>query len=350
VKQVMLDAALSYAERGIKVFPAIFTRNKKGGWQKLGRLSAKKTNGERWGATNDLNTIAKYWGEFPQDRIGIPTGSTNGFFCLDIDTAFDGHKYDGFAGLKQLEEKYGSLPITLKSRSPSGSEHHYFRYPAGVLIKNSASELIIEVDRRALGVDVRGEGGMVLAPPSLHPRGGQYVWVNDLDIAIAPDWLIELTRKPEIPQRKHVLDLSQTSPRSGFEVETLDEETRAFYEMLEADAGKGISVEPEDSDFEETRLKLEAALAHVEPAALNYLDWFRIGCAIYAGVGDEGFALFDEWSQGSEHYEAEGCRTKWIECRRAHSIGVETVYWYANQHDPSWRDWHKRMVDAEVRP
>jgi hypothetical protein len=339
----MLDAALAYAKRGWKVFPALILKNKKGSWQKLGRYKAKDTNNERWGATSDPETIERYWRKHRSDRIGIPTGSTNGIFCIDVDTAtVDGHKYDGFASLQKLEVKYGPLPATLKSRSPSGSEHHYFRASSDVLIKNSASELVIEGGERALGVDVRGEGGMVIAPPSTHPRGGQYVWINDLDIAPAPDWLIELVRKPDVPQRR--AGAKRSRPPS-VPAATIDAEGLA---AMVACAGMGISLRPEDNAPDE-RLKLEAALAHIEPAALNYLDWFRIGCAIYDGLRDDGFALFDEWSRQSAHYDKDGCEAKWNECRQSRSIRVDTAYWYADQHDRDWRAWYQRLVAAGVQ-
>ena len=71
------------------------------------------------------------------------------------------------------------------AESPSGSLHHYFNWPDGIEIKNSASGI-------APGIDVRGEGGMVIAPPSV--RGdGEYRWLNDNPIADAPQWLIDLT-------------------------------------------------------------------------------------------------------------------------------------------------------------
>src|SRR5262249_37974099 len=70
------------------------------------------------------------------------------------------------------------------SESPSGSRHRYFNQPKGVVIKNSTSSI-------GPGIDVRGEGGMVIAPPSV--RGdGAYRWLNDNPIADLPQWLIDL--------------------------------------------------------------------------------------------------------------------------------------------------------------
>jgi hypothetical protein len=74
--------------------------------------------------------------------------------------------------------------------SPSGSVHYYFNRPTAVVIKNSTSQI-------AAGVDVLGEGGMVLAPPSVKPGVGAYRWLNEgMELADAPDWLIAAKGAP----------------------------------------------------------------------------------------------------------------------------------------------------------
>src|SRR5262249_30400089 len=79
---------------------------------------------------------------------------------------------------------HGPLPDTLMSGSPSGSRHRYYNSPKGVVIKNSTSSI-------GPGIDVRGEGGMVIAPPSVRSDGA-YRWLNDNPIADASQWLIDL--------------------------------------------------------------------------------------------------------------------------------------------------------------
>src|SRR5262249_16657770 len=114
-------------------------------------------------------------------------GIINRIFVIEIDTPL-GHNVDGAASLRALEVKHGVLPETLMAESPSGSLHYYFEHPGdGVEIKNSASEL-------GKGIDGRGDGGMVIAPPSRR-RDGQYRWFNKLNPAKAPAWLIALVRK-----------------------------------------------------------------------------------------------------------------------------------------------------------
>jgi hypothetical protein len=173
-----LPAALAYARAGWKVFPAQIV-----GKTKKSHKSAKFSNGENWGMTRDLGEIKKDFMRWQDASVGIPCGAVNGIWVLEVDTKA-GHEVDGIGSLKKLIEQYGPLPNTLMAESPSGSLHHYFRWPQDKIINNSQSE----IDK---GIDVRGEGGMVIAPPSV--RGdGAYRWLNNFAIAEAPEWLVSL--------------------------------------------------------------------------------------------------------------------------------------------------------------
>ena len=173
-----LSAALTYAaDRGWASFPA-----PRG--EKKSHKSAKRNGGRRWGATNDPTEIRRDFARWPLANVGIPTGAENGIWVLEADTP-QGHEVDGIASLRQLEAQYGPLPDTLRAVSPSGSLHWYFKWPVGNDIRNSASKI-------APGIDVRGEGGMVLAPPSVKEGVGAYSWVSNVPIVDAPDWLVAL--------------------------------------------------------------------------------------------------------------------------------------------------------------
>jgi hypothetical protein len=159
-----LAAALDYATRfGWKVFPAMPGTKKS-------YKSAAYSGGERWGATRDPEQIRRDFTRWPEALIGIPTGPDNGFWVLEIDTTKGGHAHDGFAALAALIAQHGALPATLTAESPSGSWHYYFRWLPSLEIRNRANW-------PAPGVDIRGEGGMVIAPPSLRADGA-YRWIN----------------------------------------------------------------------------------------------------------------------------------------------------------------------------
>jgi hypothetical protein len=102
--------------------------------------------------------------------------------------------------LAKLEADNGELPDTVEVITPGhGGRHLYFAYPQDREIRNSASRI-------APGVDVRGQGGYVLAPPSIHPNSGLYHWSVDGGkiFAEAPNWLLELAA-PTPKSKRHAV-------------------------------------------------------------------------------------------------------------------------------------------------
>jgi hypothetical protein len=169
--------AIDYASRGWHVFPLKLR-------EKVSHKSAAHSGGRKWGQTTDPEEIRHDFGQWPDANIGIATGEASGFFVVETDTA-EGHGegVDGAAELAKLEAMHETLPASLEAISPSGSVHRYFKHP-GFKIKNSASLI-------GRGIDVRGDGGMVVGPPSVKLGKGVYSWRNDLPIADAPPWLLD---------------------------------------------------------------------------------------------------------------------------------------------------------------
>ena len=159
----LADAALFYAKQGLPVFPC----------------SGKRpcVSGGFKSATTDLNQITQWWQQFPQANIGSPTGANS--FVLDIDPPH------GEESLALLESQNSPLPETLTQRTGSGGRHLFFIQPADVEIRNSASKI-------GKGLDIRGTGGYIILPPSVHASGDSYQWINECSPAEAPPWLVEL--------------------------------------------------------------------------------------------------------------------------------------------------------------
>ena len=91
-------------------------------------------------------------------------------------------------------DEHGDI-ATAVVETGGGGLHYWFRVPDGVEVRNSAGKL-------GPGLDVRGDGGYVIVPPSLHASGKRYGWRNESNangIAPAPEWLLELVRKPKRP-------------------------------------------------------------------------------------------------------------------------------------------------------
>ena len=173
----MVEHALYHASCGAAVFPVPLGSKKS-------HKSAERSGGRKWGATRAEGEIRSDFAKWPDANIGIVTGAKSEIFVVETDTA-EGHGdgVDGGASLAALEAEHGALPATRQAESPSGSIHYYFNHP-GFPIKNSVSAI-------SPGIDVRGDGGMVLAPPSVKPGKGVYTWRNDLPIADAPQWLLD---------------------------------------------------------------------------------------------------------------------------------------------------------------
>jgi Bifunctional DNA primase/polymerase, N-terminal/Primase C terminal 1 (PriCT-1) len=131
-------------------------------------------------ATSDLEVVRAWWGAWPQCNIGIAMGKLSGVFVLDIDGE------EGEASLRKLESEHGPLPQdTIEARTARG-RHLYFRMPPHP-ISNSAGLV-------GPHLDIRGDGGYVIAPPSVHPSGDVYRWAKDIDafeFADAPTWLLD---------------------------------------------------------------------------------------------------------------------------------------------------------------
>jgi hypothetical protein len=274
-----LARALTYVVKGWHVFPAPTG-------EKKSLKSAKFSDGRPWGATTDAEEVRRDFERWPEANVGIVTGPKSGIFVVECDTV-EGHDVDGIASLEMIVAKHGTLPDTLMAESPSGSLHHYFKYPDGMRITNSASKI-------APGIDVRGDGGMVVAPPSVKPGVGSYRWMNDNAITDAPEWLITLCQ--EEPAKR--------------------------------------SQEPEQSQTAE-HAEVAAALAVIPSDDENI--WFEVGCALHSALGDSGRSLFIEWSAKSEKYEVGECEQKWDHCKTITRYNVGTIFFYADEALPGWR-------------
>lgn len=178
----LLDAALSYAARGWRVLPVYgiaedggCTCPARGRCQQPGKHPAVANWVER--ATTDADNIRRAWGHSSNLNVGLATGERSGFFVLDVDP-----KHGGDQTLAQMEREFGPLPPTLSAITGSGGDHFLFEHIAGLGNRGGF----------APGLDVRGDGGQIVAAPSKHMSGGVYRWKDEAaPILSAPEWLIE---------------------------------------------------------------------------------------------------------------------------------------------------------------
>lgn len=196
----ILSAALDYASRNWPVFPTWWPESggcacSKGrectrpGKHPLARLAP---NG-LLDATTDPNIIRGWWAQYPQANIGIRCGAESGLIVLDVDA----YK-TGLASLEELEARHGRVPYSIRAKTGSGggSLHVYLAHPKdGRRISSNSS------GKLGAGLDIKADGGYVIAPPSVHASGGTYEWVDvdDSTIEPAPAWLLQLLGKSDQP-------------------------------------------------------------------------------------------------------------------------------------------------------
>ncbi len=175
--QVLLQAALDYAARGIPVFPCAPSG------QNAKRPLVK--NGFK-DATTDAGQIRAWWAKWPDAMIGMPTGQTSGMWVLDIDAAKAPGEENGFASYLTLINSNSPTPADHASQyTPSGGQHIFFRYTTP--IRNSAGKV-------GARIDVRGDGGYVIMAPSIIHGVGAYAAAPGFLDAVpeAPAWLVSL--------------------------------------------------------------------------------------------------------------------------------------------------------------
>jgi putative DNA primase/helicase len=270
----LLDGALSYARYGIAVFPCDDDK-------------APRVKGGFHAATTDPKQIRQWWTQWPTAMIGLPTGLKSGIAVLDIDHKPEKGK-DGFKVLPGWETMSSVI-----ARTTSGGAHLYFR---------AHEEIRSTTDTLGHGIDTRGEGGYVIAPPS---RG--YVWEKG-----GPHLFSSL---PEWP---HHMRLPARAPTPNAEAEADPAEVAA-----------AVNVIPNDD--------------------LGWDAWNRIAMAIFAATGgsDEGFEIFDKWSQKSAKYDFKETEKKWRHFMRSppDKIGAGTLFHEATKAHPEWhREYDARLA------
>jgi putative DNA primase/helicase len=275
-----IDHALAYAAYGWPVFPVHGIEG--------GRCTCGKPNCKRPGkhprtrhgfkdATTDPNRIRQWWKEWPNSNIGIATGVQSGLIVLDV----DGEK--GEAKLAAMITERGP-PLTPQAKTGRG-RHLYFALPPDVSVPSSENG----------GLDIKCEGGYVVAPPSIHPTGNMYQWVGELTApTLAPDWIIKYARGDHTPD--------PAAPLASSRPQVCDQLN------LYADP-------PPYSEAEEVRIW---SMLRCIPA-LSYDDWLHVGMALHwLGWGERGYQIWCAWSRTvPEKYDESTQREKWESFNRS---------------------------------
>ena len=211
----LLSAALQYQAAGWavvrlhRVGPDKITCSCRKG-RNCGRSAGKHPVINEWQLQPPMTAeeVTETWTKHPKANIGLACGPRSGFWVLDVDP-------DGVEAFEELVEKSSGLPQTRVIRTPRGTHHYYWLLP-DFEMGNSPGRL-------PKGIDVRGDGGQVAAPPSVTPNG-TYELVVDVPIAAAPEWLLELVRPTTpgegaafIPEETQVAEEPESTPADIFD-------------------------------------------------------------------------------------------------------------------------------------
>lgn len=179
----MTDHALQLVVKGWRVFPCHeithighCSCNKRGDCSSRGKHPRIKFWQDQ--ATADPDQVVAWWSQWPTANIGIQTGELSRIVVLDFDP-----RHGGQETLLKLTEKYPEITDTFRVRSGGGGWHLFFQQPAG---GSKTCQDILP------GMDIRGDGGLVIGPGSIHSSGQPYKIENAADVQRLPDGLLPL--------------------------------------------------------------------------------------------------------------------------------------------------------------
>lgn len=262
------QAALDLAAEGYFVIP-------------LGPNKRPLVKGWQDKATDDARQIGRWWTKWPDAMPGLPSGERNGFTVLDIDQK---NGKDGFAELKAMGLDVDSMS-PCQVETASGGRHIYFRWDGQV---NSAAGL-------PAGLDVRGEGGFVVAPGAINGKG---VYTGRLTRKL-PAW-------PEaLPIRRKAVEPGQGEP-TGL----------PFHVIRDA-----LMACPNDGD-----------------AYASRDAWLHMVMAVHCETGgsEEGREAVHEWSRQHPSYDADHTDALWDSCKADRGLTGWHIIHEAEHH--GWRD------------
>jgi len=257
-----LDDALALLGRGWSVVPVHTPRDGRCSCGRPDCPSPGKHPRLRWDAwqrrrpTADL--VRRWWRRWPDANLGVVTGDVSGVIVVDVDPRSGG---DG--SLEGLEAGYGPLPATVEAQTGGGGRHLYLRCPGRPVVPRPV----------APGLDLKGDGGLVVAPPSLHVSGAAYRWVpgrgpGDLEPAASPAWL---------------LALGAGGPPSSASVRLSPSRTAAERaEFAELWAALGVDLEPGDRMYRCPLHDDHHPSLHVDADGCR---WLCFGCHRGGGIG-----------------------------------------------------------------
>lgn len=285
-----LDTLLDmYAEKGLRIFPAY-------GLKETGKKpvclcgnpecnhQGKHPSMKSWqyAASDDVTRLKKWAKRLPFTNWGVVTGEKSGVIVVDVDPRHGGH--ESWENL--LADHSDDTLETWTVETGGGGAHYYFQHP-GYKVGNRSI---------GLGLDIRGDGGLAIVPPSIHSSGDSYLWnlsPYDVDLAELPPWIDLKSREERVDTPEEFLEYAgEEVPRAIMYLNSLNDERRDSYD-----------------------------------------DWLAIGMALTT-LGDKGLKLWDHWSKKSPKYQLGECSRKWRTFTADGGLTLESLKYMAEEDNP----------------
>lgn len=249
----IFEAAALYLSKGFRIFPVNGIIDGKCTCGKSDCGSAGKHPVTKNGLLDSVDNLESFKAITPKNaNIAICTGATSGFWVLDVDGP------EGIASLGALENMHGILTRTPAQSTGKGLH---------ILFKHPGKKVVNRVKSLGAGLDVRGDGGYIVAAPSQHLLGHKYQW-HDGALEDAPKWLVDL----------------------------VVEQTKPDY------------VAPTNTYAPTTSSDVQSALARLNPS-MTYDEWIKVGMAL--SHQGEPMSTWENWSRGGSNYKPNCCRPHW---------------------------------------
>ena len=267
IKNEKLKAALLYAALGWSVVPLHTVVNgccdcKKGAEctspGKHPRIAWK--GGQKKRATEA--EIRSWWAKWPDANPGGLTGEISGIIVLDVDEP---------RGVDTLREHKLAVPLTVRAETGGGGWHHVFNWP-GFECRNFAGKIGHTI---LPNVDFRGDGGLVVLPPSNHKSGRNYAWIKsaspeDIQPVDAPSWLLDLIKKQSSDGSKKS-QIGQPNKATSAGAANAHDDAKRYVIKYGFEAGNG-NRNSKGYDLASQLRDLGLSIEEAEPYMLEYAD------------------------------------------------------------------------------
>ena len=291
-------AAKCYARAGIPILPL----------EPGSKTLPKGSSGINYmSATTKEATIDKWFdpekGKYKGYNVGLGCGMKGGIFALDIDAK----PVSGTTGIKELAkitEKEGPMPPGPRQLTPSGGYHYIYEWQDNAVC--SSSKVANGIDTRGGNAD-RCQGHIVAYPSIIGDK--KYIWEEGGDVIQMPEWLSVSLGQPWRDKPK------EEKPKQEVPIH-----------------------------------QINRMLTVIDPDALGYEDWVKVGIALKSTCGEDGLLLWDDWSAHGSRRKNGECTSRWKTFKEDGPVGFGTLLFMAKE--AGWRpipgDVSGSSMDAEV--